>query len=738
MTSALRRAGVLREEPNELFAELLNVCSLNPWDGHDSAARKQMFSSHLGQCLVINGSTERRCQAGTERDFARYTFKTKVPVDCEVIKVIDRYRETFGQDTLLKRRQDNPHSVIIYENIHTKEIGCINVTSHTSYHSYFGFQNQIKPDLSNVRQGSFLKEGTILTDSPSVTETGGYKYGREVNVAYMSHPATSEDGILISQELLKEFGFKKYETRVVEFGTKSYPLNLYGDEHTFKAFPDIGDVIRADGLLMALRPYDKDPRSYDRELAIVEQSIYDLMEPDSTFDKPIYADGAGGRIVDIRVHHDNQVNNSPTPVGMDAQAERYDAARRQFYSEIVYEWRRLERERKESLRLTPEFHRLVVEALSVVQETKERIYKLHRKAPLDDWRIEFTIEYDVTPTIGFKLTDTHGGKGVICKVVPRSHMPVDADGNIADIVMDPNSTVSRMNLGRKYEHYINAHSRDVAKVIRGLFNLAEGDKKALQHVQEIEASNRAVFNQAWEYLMGYYEIVSPIMHSWFTSGKYMQTHAEHLAEVVKTGIYMFLPTHNPRESTDIVRMLEGHYPSTYGPVSYVGNSGRRITTKVPVRIGSVYFILLEKIADDWTAASSGKTQHYGVLSQVTNADKHSLPYRSQPIRAWGEAEFRILAAYVGQRAAAEIIDRNNNPLTHKAVLDAILEADEPTNIYNAVDRSVIPFGGSRPLQLVKHILACAGLEFVFQPYEAPWKDSDRTHVPIMTPSETLH
>jgi hypothetical protein len=116
-----------------------------------------------------------------------------------------------------------------------------------------------------------------------------------------------------------------------------------------------------------------------------------------------------------------------------------------------------------------------------------------------------------------------------------------------------------------------------------------------------------------------------------------------------------------------------------------------VTTKVPVRIGSVYIILLEKIADDWTAISSGKTQHYGVLSQVTNADKYALPYRAQSIRAWGEAEKRLLAAYVGPRTAAEIMDRNNNPETHKQILNAILEAAEPTDIYNTVDRTAPAF-----------------------------------------------
>jgi hypothetical protein len=722
IASAVRRRGVLRDEPNELHPELLNVCGMNPLDAHNSSSRKQMFASHLGQCLVINGATEKRLQSGTEREFGKYTFSTKIPVDCQVIQIIDRYRETHGLDSVLKDKRDNPETIIIYEDIKTKEVGYVSVEGHTSNHSYFGFKNKMSPELARLHRDSSIKAGTILTNSPSIDEDGNYKYGRECNIAYMSHPATSEDGILISQSVLREFGFKKYETRVVEFGNKSFPLNLYGDENIFKAFPDIGDYIRGDGLLMGLRPYEKTDQSYDRELALVEQSVYDLMEVDHVFDRLVYADGPTGRVVDIRVHHDIKATNSPTPIGMDTQALRYDQARRIFYGEIVSVWRRLERDRRESLRLTPEFHALVRDALAVVHETNERVFKLYRKAPLDDWRIEFTIEYDVVPTIGFKLTDSAGGKGVICHVVPDDHMPMDADGNRADIVMDPNSTVSRMNLSRIYEQYINAHSRDVSKQIRHWFGIGEHDRETIHKVQTIERQNKAVFDQAWNYLLGYYEIVSPLMHAWFIGGQYLRTQAEHLTEVIKKGIYIWKPTNCPRESSDIVRMLEASYPSTYGPVTYVGNSGRRVTTKVPVRIGSVYIILLEKTADDWSAVSSGKTQHYGVLAQVGNQDKYAQPYRSQPIRAFGEAEIRIAASYAGQRVTAEIMDRNNNPESHKSIVYSILEAPEPTNIYNAVDRSKIPYGGSRPLQLVKHILACYGVRFVYKPYVAPTVD----------------
>lgn len=690
--------------PNQIHPDLMGISALNPWSGNDSSSRGQMYANHLTQALVINGATERFCQTGMEREYGKYTFSVKMPVDAQIIRTIERYRNKIGKDYIAS----NPQTVIIYEDVATKEIGIVSVASYCSYHQYFGFEYKTKPAWSNIYAGSYIAADTILMDSPSVTDNGGYKYGIELNMAFMSHPAVSEDGIMISRDALPRLGFKTFETRVVEFGNKRFPLNLYGDAENFKPFPDIGDHVRPDGLLMCLR-------SYDRELAVVEQGIYDLAEPDFIFDKATYT-GANGKIIDIRIHHDNKSTQAGTPAGMETQPEKYDLARRQFYQDIVSEYSRLRRERGDGLRITPEFHRMVIEALSVVQESPNRILKLYRQAPLDDWRIEFVIEYETVPTIGFKATDCHGGKGVICHIAEPWEMPIDENGNRADMVMDPNSTISRMNIGRLYEQYINAASRDVALKIRTDLGVDQHEKGLATRIIDMTAKNPDLIDRSWNYLMGYYAIVSPQMYEWFFSGEYRISHAEHLASIISKGIYLYLPSDNEPECENIIKELEKHYRPVYGPVTYVGYSGQRVTTKNPVRIGSLYVMLLEKTGDDWTAVSSGKLQHYGVLSQVTNVDKFSQPTRVQAIRALGESEVRIYNSYAGPYVTADILDRNNNPSTHKQVLYSILEAKHPTNIASAVDRTLVPLGGAKPLQLVKHIAGVAGWKFAFKPY----------------------
>jgi len=714
------------KNPNELHRELLGVVSLNPFAAHDSSPRQQMGSSHISQSLVVSGATERFIQTGMEREYGKYTFSIKIPGDpngnngVEIIKIIERYPYRVGRETI----KFNPQTVVLYEDINTKEIGMLSIPKYCSYHQYFGFEYKPTPSLAEVRVGAFMAAGTILMNSPSITSNGGYKYGIECNVAYMSHPSVSEDGVMISSDVLKKFSFKTYENRSVEWGSKRFPLNLYGDADNYKPFPDIGDRIRSDGILMCLRNYNK-------ELAVVEQSISDLMEPDFIFDKLTYAGGAGGVVVDIKIHHDSKNTASKladTPT-MDDQADKYNEARYRFYKELIDEYHRLKKQRGDNLRLTPELHRMLVEAMAVMDTDPQQIIKLYHNTPLDDYRVEFVIEYETTPTIGFKISDFHGGKGVICKIAEPHEMPVDTDGNRADIVMDALSTVGRMNIGRLYEQYFNSASRDVVKVICKILHIDKNEDDVSRKLLGLENTGSELLDRAWDYLMAYYKILSPKMYVILTDGEYVDNRTKkeykdkrsrHLSEVVRNGIYLYMPPSNAPEPKEVVEEIERHFRPTYGPVSYVGATGVRVTTTESTRIGSVYMILLEKTADDWTAVSSGKLQHFGVLSQVTNSDKFSQPSRNQAIRALGESETRIYASYCGSDITADILDRNNSLITHKMVLESILNANIPTNIDRNVDRNINPIGHSKPLVLVKHMACTSGWSFIYKNYIPSW------------------
>lgn len=692
---------------NQLHPEMLGIHALNFAARHNSSSRSTMFSSHFSQRLVINGATESRIQTGMEQEFSKYTFAVKMPENGQIIKVIDRYPRGIGEDSL----KFNPETIVIYENDETKEIDYFSIPRYCSHHQFFGFEYKLKDTTNLLKPAAFIGKDTVFADSPAVSENNGYMYGIELNVAFMSVPSVSEDGVMVSEDVLDKLKFKIFETRVVEFGAGQFPLNLYGNKDNYKPFPDIGDHIREDGVLMMLRTYDND-------LMPVEMSIYDTQEPDFTFDKGVYVRGGEGRVIDIKV----TCNNNPVrqlPTAMCSHVDKYSRALQKFYQEIIATEEKLRYERKKKfgegkLKLSPKFHRLIVESLAMTNHNqskmKHNLNLLYRKAPIDEYRVEFVIEYELRPTIGNKITDKHGGKGVFCKIEKPENMPVDADGNRADIVMDSAATISRMNLGRLYEHYLGGSARDTSKEIRKILNIS--GKTTSEKLMSID---HKLIEKAFNYALGYYSIVSQKQYDFFRDEITDEERYEHLADIVNEGIYLYYPIDNEKLTDQVVRELELKYKTTYGPVSYVGDSGERVTTQNNIRIAPLYLMLLDKIADDWSSVSSGKLQHFGVLSPMTKSEKFSYPYRNSPVRTIGETEGRIFAGYCGREAIAEMMDRSNNPFSQRNTVWNILNSETPGNIDRVVDRNYIPLGSNRPLQLVSHMTKVAGFEHVYEP-----------------------
>lgn len=696
-------------EPSQLRLEYLSVNGLNPYDGYDSSPRRQMWSSHIGQALVIAGATIRYQQTGFEREYGKYTFGSRVETDVEILRAIQRYPVGIGYDAI----RLNPQTSVIYEEHHTNRIGVLEIKNHISYHQYFGFATKLNKDAMNLLyRGAPVAAGTTFAGSPLLEKTGDYKPGIQLNMCLITHPAVSEDGVGVCEDILPLLAYKTFETRTGEFGSKRWPKNVYGTREKFKAFPDIGDYIHESGLIMATT-------SYNVDLSPVEMSLDDMMEVDHFFDQCLYAPPGRGKVIDIIIQHDENSMKPCTPLGMEVQGKKYDDARRVYYRQILNEYNELKRARGNQLKLTPKFHNLVKEAWSVVGDHKEVIQKLNRQVPLDDWTITFVIEYENIPDIGSKITDGHGGKGVIVAKFKREEMPVDEHGVSADVIMDPLSVWGRMNPGRILEMYNNAAGYDVRYKLSQYFDIPVGDKDAEKKLEHVYRSDLNKFNAGMEYLIQYYEKVVPKQASWFRNGDYSKPFTYHMSCVIREWPVLHFPPNNDREMIDAVEMMEAtedHRPHL-GPVKYRDYAGNLVTTKRPIRIASLYFILLEKTGDDWTAVSSGKVQHFGVLAQVSGIDKYSTPTKHNPTRIMGEAEVRIMEACTDDELVAEQMDRNNNPVTHRHITEMLLSAPKPANIDRIVDRSVIPFGGMKALKMVKHLLEVGGIQFKLKKWE---------------------
>lgn len=390
-----------------LHSEHLGIHAMSPFSSYNSSPRNVMFSSHVGQRLVIEGCDEEIIQTGVSRELGKYSFSVTMPVNGNIIKVIEKYPKTASINSL----PFNPETIVIYENDETKEIDYIRIPYYNSLSQFFGFKYDIKQEAVDlIRHGNFIPKGTVFADSPSIKENGGYAYGVNLNTAFMSLSSVSNDGMAIARDVLDKLKFKVYETRIIQFGTNCFPLNLHGSKYHYKPFPEIGDKIRDDGILAMLRDYDPDtvPVNFD---------LYSTMEPDMMFDVPTYVRGGGGRVIDIEVIGNNNPNKN-LPEAMREQVVKYQQAYLRFCKEIIATDKKIRETRKKAygstdVKLSNRLHNLITECLAITNYNEEkydqRLLLQHKKSSTDEYRVKFVIEYTITPDLGYKLTDTSGG-----------------------------------------------------------------------------------------------------------------------------------------------------------------------------------------------------------------------------------------------------------------------------------------------------------------------------------------
>ena len=157
----------------------------------------------------------------------------------------------------------------------------IDVPLYKSSHNFFGYPLERTEELANAHYNVVIPKGTILGKTASYGREGSYNYGLNANVVFMSHPSVSDDGFVVSESFAKRSAFTSYRKSVINIGKNTIPLNLNGDEELFKFLPGIGEAVRLDGMLCALR---------DRNdwFSVYDLTNRGLAEVDSVFDNPTY------------------------------------------------------------------------------------------------------------------------------------------------------------------------------------------------------------------------------------------------------------------------------------------------------------------------------------------------------------------------------------------------------------------------------------------------------------------
>ncbi len=244
-----------------------------------------------------------------------------------------------------------------------------------------------------VRKGQKIKKGDVLADGPA-TDNGRLALGKNILVAFMPWMGYNfEDAILISERLVEEDTYTSIHIEQFEVEARETKL---GREVITRDIPNLSEK--------AFRDLDQD--------GIVHRGAF--VQPD-----------------DILV-------GKVTPKGEQDLTPEYKLLH-SIFGEKAREVR------DTSLRVPNGVEGIVVDVKRFSRENGDEL------APGVEELVKVYIADKRKISVGDKMAGRHGNKGVISKIVPAYEMPYLPDGTPMDIVLNPLSVPSRMNLGQLLE-----------------------------------------------------------------------------------------------------------------------------------------------------------------------------------------------------------------------------------------------------------------------------------------------
>lgn len=378
-----------------------------------AASRKYMAGSFTPKSCKTKGLTNRLITSGFETQYGDHTRSVKAPANMTVVKIF--YRKSAKNTG--EEADDWAEFYVVFFNEDKKKYDIMEFPKYNTQNFYVGFEYKYRPEMMRrLKEGATFAKGEVFATSPGLSDTGEWMFGMETLVAGMTLPSTEEDGIVVTRSYLDRMTVMFEHTRDFSWNdTEFIPLNLYGTLEVYKPFPENGDKIRDDGLVMAFRRRDS-------KTAMASLTRKDLMRVDHNFDVKFYGP-PNGIVKSLRVlseRHKNRSNNKNVRQIQEHtdMLSRYESRDNEMMNNIkswYYGLSSRMAEDKHRSSLTDELAKFVFQGLGNVTVDSlngrpNMTKRTKRNKQLLDWNVEIIIKEDVRGKKRFKLTDLNGGK----------------------------------------------------------------------------------------------------------------------------------------------------------------------------------------------------------------------------------------------------------------------------------------------------------------------------------------
>lgn len=602
MTAAKRKAlGELLESDMVIRREHLGLQpQLAPFPQHCSCQRLMMMSSHVVQSMVLKHAEPPRIFTGMENVIGKYMFTTtRREQDAHILAIVPKFAPTRWH-----HGDDMPSYTVLYRGEKDGLVHYMEVNKYTFLHDGFGYINE-RPDIDMLAPESDLPKEACLTRSPA-WKGNDYCMGLNANVCFLTDWSVTEDAFVISESFAKKCTNLSVNQIKLNLGIDDVMLNLYGDHDVdeYKVIPDIGDTVRSDGIIAAIRQRNSSS-------CVTDMSPEALQKIEPLHDE-LHKAPPGSKILDVDVYINfDQLRKMKDSDTCYDQLLKFYKDHMYYYDEIVKYYQEF---LDQGMQISDEFNTLVLRCMELSNNkkfVKKHIKLCDPREPIEFITVVITYSFEREISLGSKLTGREGGKGVISEIRPDDMMPVDDNGIRADIVMTPASIINRMNPSQLYEQFWNRVSD---QVVRNVVAEKMGWKQAYQYMLGFCRDFRKNYAEALDvYLLDTDDKKKAWVEENIQIG-YIRLLAawtkHHTLRDIKGTV-------SAKMYKDIVDECGGNEDSPYGYLNFIArkygveatpvtykfkdeDTGEIVTvrTKQPALIGSKYLMYLGKIPDD--------------------------------------------------------------------------------------------------------------------------------------------
>jgi DNA-directed RNA polymerase beta subunit len=390
--------------------------SMVPFLRNDDQTRLQMSSSQMRQAIMLSDFDSPLIQSGCEGTYSDYTRFVKKARKNGKVTYVDAFIAIVVYD-------DNDYDIFDISNrrIYVENTDLMNIY---------------------VSKGDKVKKGEIIAES-NYCKNGKINFGKNLLTAVMPYYGYNyEDSIVISDRLLKENVLTSIHCIDLSFTLPPDKILLSIDENTYKPLPNPMPYIDF---------YDDlsiEEKKKKRMELIPKGNPYAILKEMPPLFSIDYSSVFEEKIPLIAKKNILITEVNIYPNRWNTSVPKFD------------DW--VKNKLKDQENNERRVHQVLYENLP--KKAAEQYIKDHNldqfinygkfKIKGDEIKgmlIEIFGVYSRPITIGDKIGNRHGNKGVISKIVPHNLMPKLEDGRNVDICINPLGVPSRMNIGQIFE-----------------------------------------------------------------------------------------------------------------------------------------------------------------------------------------------------------------------------------------------------------------------------------------------